>query len=85
MQASKFDSAVGVHCPLLFVLSFLFAICRLFFISAVSECETIMKVQFSATIDEGEGKCQAFSRQAMLTQTANCELFAVGRRLCREL
>ena len=85
MQASKFDSAVGVHCPFLFVLSFLFALCCLFFVSAVSECETIIKVQFSVTIDEGQGKCQPFLRQAMLSQTANCDLFTVARRVCREV
>ena len=54
--------------------------CR-FFINAVAECESSIKVQFSANKVEGQQKCQPFLRQAMLRQTANCELFTVGRRV----
>ena len=68
-------------CPFLFVCDFVVFL----FISALSESEAIMKVQCSATRDEGPGKCQPFLRQAMLSQTANCELFNVGRRVCREV
>ena len=49
--------------------------------NAVSEGESSSNVQFSANKVEGQGKCQAFLRQAMLSQTTNCELFTVGRRV----
>ena len=66
------------------MLPFCLRICC-FFIIAVSECESSIKLQFSADKVEGQGRCQPFLRQAMLSQTANCELFNVGRRVCREV